>query len=202
MDFQVPEKNGLSYETILDLMDKSPSRKKILLLDACHSGAFDRSETETVKNPGAAREGTIVNNEKRGVKINNTGNNQLSESQAFVLMNQLFTDFSNDIGIDVIAASLGNSYALEMQSLKNGLFTYTMIRAVALSMAAQGGNETENITMAQVKEYVEKEVKRLSNGSQVPSIRSKNIQSNLITFFHSWKITADNSQQEFIEKYK
>ena len=202
MDFQMPEKNGLSYETILDLMDKSPSRKKILLLDACHSGAFDRSETEPVKNPGAAGEGTIVNNEKRGVKINKTGNNQLSESQAFVLMNQLFTDFSNDIGIDVIAASLGNSYALEMQSLKNGLFTYTMIRAVALSMAAQGGNETENITMAQVKEYVEKEVKRLSNGSQVPSIRSKNIQSNLITFFHSWKITADNSQQEFIEKYK
>ncbi len=200
MDFQVPEKSGLSYENILDLMDKSPSRKKILLLDACHSGAFDRSEPNQPVNPGTAGVGTIVNNEKRGVKINNSGNNQLSELQAFIFMNQLFTDFSNDIGIDVIAASLGNSYALEMQSLKNGLFTYAMIRAVALSMAAQ--NESGNITMTQVKEYVEKEVKRLSDGAQVPSIRSKNIQSNLITFFQSWKITADNSQQEFLEKYK
>lgn len=202
MDFLKPEKNGLSYETILDLMDKSPSRKKILLLDACHSGAFDRSEPNQPVNAGTAGVGTIVNNEKRGVKINNSEKNVLSESQAFILMNQLFTDFSGDIGIDIIAASLGNSYALEMQTLKNGLFTYAMIRAVALSMAAPNGNETESITMAQVKEYVEKEVKRLSDGAQVPSIRSNNVQSNLINFFHSWKITADNSQQQFLEKYK
>ncbi|MEO6542306.1 MAG: caspase family protein, partial [Ferruginibacter sp.] len=202
MDFQVPEKHGLSYETILDLMDNSASRKKILLLDACHSGAFDRSEPKQVINTGSAGKDVLVNNEKRGLKINKGENNQLSESQAFILMNQLFTDFSNDIGIDVIAASLGNSYALEMQSLKNGLFTYVMIRAVALGMAAQNGNEIGNFTMAQVKEYVEKEVTRISKGNQVPSIRSKNTQSSLINFFYSWKITADNSQKEFLEKYK
>jgi uncharacterized caspase-like protein len=199
MDFQQPEKNGLSYEAILNLLDKSPSRKKILMLDACHSGAFDRSVGKQVV-AGNTTTATVVNNEKRGLTIKGA-KESISESQAFILMNQVFSDFSSDIGIDVIAASLGNSYALEKANLQNGLFTYAMIRAVALGMAAGKGNETQSITMEQVKHYVQQEVKRLSSGEQVPSIRSSNVQSASIEFIYSWN-NYSASFKEFLEKYK
>jgi hypothetical protein len=199
MDFQQPEKNGLSYEAILDLLDKSPSRKKILMLDACHSGAFDRSVGKQVI-AGSTTTANVVNNEKRGLSIKGA-KETISESQAFILMNQVFSDFSSDIGIDVIAASLGNSYALEKANLQNGLFTYAMIRAVALGMAAGKADETQSITMEQVKQYVQQEVKRLSNGEQVPSIRSSNAQSASIEFVYSWN-NYSASFKEFLEKYK
>jgi hypothetical protein len=199
MDFQQPGKNGLSYEAILDLLDKSPSRKKILLLDACHSGAFDRSLAKQTVTTTAGETTKVVSNEKRGLNIKMKP--VFSEQQAFVLMNQVFNDLSSDIGIDVIAASLGNSYALEKSSLQNGLFTYAMIRAVGLSMAAGKENETETITMEQVKRFIEKEVKQLSNGEQVPSIRSNNVQSGAIQFYYSWN-NADEVFKEFIEKYR
>jgi hypothetical protein len=201
MNFQQPEKNGLSYEAILDLLDKSPSRKKILMLDACHSGAFDRSVgKQVIAGTTSTSTATVVNNEKRGLTIKGTKEN-ISENQAFVLMNQVFSDFSSDIGIDVIAASLGNSYALEKADLQNGLFTYAMIRAVALGMAAGKADETQTITMDQVKQYVQQEVKRLSNGQQVPSIRSSNVQSASIEFIYSWNNYSESFKQ-FLEKYK
>ena len=41
VNFQHPEKKGLPYETLEDLMDSIPARKKLLLIDACHSGEVD-----------------------------------------------------------------------------------------------------------------------------------------------------------------
>jgi uncharacterized caspase-like protein len=199
IDFENPKKNGLSYEAILNLLDKTASRKKILLLDACHSGSFDKSQAKKIVQSTPSGNVAVVSNEKRAKVLNAT--QVYSESQAFVLMNQVFTDLSSDIGIDVVAASLGNSYALEKESLQNGLFTYAMIRAVGLSMAAGKGGETETITMEQVKRYVEKEVRRLSNNEQVPSIRSSNVHSGMIEFYYSWK-NADEAFEQFIDRYK
>ncbi len=197
MDFNRPDKNGISYEDLLNLLNKSVSRKKVLLLDACHSGAFDRSVAEKMIQPVSVNDAKIVSNERSTIK---GARPVYSERQAFVLMNQVFADLSADIGIDVIAASLGNSYALEQETLQNGLFTYAMIRAVGLGMAAGGTNETQTINMEQVKRYVNQEVIRLSRGEQVPSIRASSIQSSSIEFHYSWKY--DEAFNKFLERYK
>lgn len=169
----------------------------MLLLDACHSGAFDRSVAEKMIQPVSVNDVKIVSNQRSTIK---GARPVYSERQAFVLMNQVFADLSADIGIDVIAASLGNSYALEQETLQNGLFTYAMIRAVGLGMAAGGTNETQTINMEQVKRYVNQEVIRLSRGEQVPSIRSSSVQSSSIEFHYSWKY--DEAFNKFLERYK
>jgi hypothetical protein len=197
MDFQKPEKNGISYEALLKLLSKSASRKKILLLDACHSGAFDRSVAEKVIQPVANNDIKVVSNERSTIK---GAKPVYSERQAFVLMNQVFADLSADIGIDVIAASLGNSYALEQEDLQNGLFTYAMIRAVGLGMAANGTDGTKTVNMEQVKRFINQEVTRLSRGEQVPSIRASSVQSSSIEFHYSWKY--DEAFDKFLERYK
>src|SRR5690606_14787946 len=44
VDFAMPEKNGLPYDALENLLDSIPARKKLLLIDACHSGEVDKED--------------------------------------------------------------------------------------------------------------------------------------------------------------
>lgn len=217
IDFAEPQKNGLSYDAILDLLESSSSRKKILLLDACHSGAFDRSIAKKdfnakLNNTASA---TITNNEvaRSTLKPSKTNTN-IGERQAFILMNELFNDFSNEVGAEVIAASLGNSYALETPQLKNGIFTYSLIRAMGLLMADETAKNKSiseivkgnSATLPNIKEFVAKEVKKITNGAQIPSIRSNTVFSENIIFYNkTFNLNYDDAYfqfLDFLEKYK
>lgn len=211
-DFANPERKSLSYDAILDLLDASPSRKKILLLDACHSGAFDRSIAKKDFSQSNAGNGaaTISSNEARST-IKPKGGGNIGEKQAFLLMNELFTDYSNEIGVDVIAASLGNSYALEKADLQNGLFTYSLIRAIGLGYASNKNDASDpsnyvqifGVTLPEVKAYIDKEVRRLSNGAQVPNIRSNSVYSKDIYFGvpNLMDVINDKEFDAFLKKY-
>ncbi|MCX6333861.1 MAG: hypothetical protein NT092_06090, partial [Bacteroidia bacterium] len=46
MDFRNPETRGISFDDMENLLDSIPARKKLLMVDACHSGEVDK-ENET-----------------------------------------------------------------------------------------------------------------------------------------------------------
>jgi WD40 repeat protein len=49
-DFENPSQNGLLYDELESLLDEIPARKKILLLDACHSGEYDKDNSAENNN--------------------------------------------------------------------------------------------------------------------------------------------------------
>ena len=68
-----------------------------------------------------------------------------------------------------MGAAQGNSYALELGPLKNGIFTYSFIRAIALYKAGlqmQGYVSASNslTDMQSVKEFLKADVLRVSGG--------------------------------------
>jgi len=48
IDPQNPELNGISFSNIESLVDGIPARKKLVLIDACHSGELDKEEIEEI----------------------------------------------------------------------------------------------------------------------------------------------------------
>ncbi|RYG27510.1 MAG: caspase family protein, partial [Chitinophagaceae bacterium] len=50
IDFKKPELNGLSYDMMEGILSGIPARRKLLLLDACHSGEVDKETDITFEN--------------------------------------------------------------------------------------------------------------------------------------------------------
>ncbi len=99
---------------------------------------------------------------------------QVAIKTSFDLMQELFTNVSKGSGAVIISAAAGNSYALESDEWKNGVFTYCLLYGMKSKRADLNGDGV--ITVNELKEYVSKEVERLTNGAQKPTSRSENLE--------------------------
>ena len=177
-DFSMPEKNGISYATILETMAASSSRNKLLLIDACHSGNLDRTAIAGQAQPDSIATINVAVEGAKGVIIprKKAGGETIN---IFELMQYLFTTVDDPSGISVISASAGDSYALESDNWKNGVFTYSILNALSLQ---QSDVNKDNLTsINELRRYVQKTVEQLTNGAQKPASR----QVNLV---NDWKI--------------
>ncbi|CAN0564707.1 unnamed protein product, partial [Ectocarpus sp. 12 AP-2014] len=174
MDFSNPALNGFSYEQMQDLLTDIPARKKLMLIDACHSGELDN---EADYNKIIVDNTNISSNIPKGTKgsiaigDNKSGNLQNS----FDLMRSLFYDLDRGNGSYVISAAGGLEYAFEDDTWRNGVFTYSIIQGLNELRGEENGNDGI-ITVSELKNYVEDKVQHLTKGHQKPTSRSENIE--------------------------
>ena len=168
VDFNNPAKNGLSYQILENLLDRIPARKKLLLIDACHSGELDKEEFAKLAATDEARKKLGVTAGSRGIKVmNNNTSKVLSSSDQSELMAELFSDLSYGLGATIISAAGATEFAMENGALKNGVFTYCLLEALK--------NYEEVKSIGDVKKYVSKKVFELTNGAQKPTARQENL---------------------------
>ncbi|MBB2146868.1 hypothetical protein GM921_15295 [Pedobacter sp. LMG 31464] len=175
VDFEKPEQNGLAYDSFEDLVDNIPARQKLMLIDACHSGEVDKEElqklnqTETqLASTGvqANAEGATSDATGKGVKVKNTSKgSKLGMKNSFELMQDLFANIGKGTGATIISAAGGMQYALEKNSLKNGVFTYSILEYM---------NEAKTSGIKKLKDRVNQRVVELTSGMQQPTSRSEN----------------------------
>lgn len=168
MDFNNPAEKGLPYEDLESLVDGIAPLKKVIFIDACHSGEVDKEEVEQM-----AMAGTNVNNitfrtAGAGIQKKNLGLKTTSE-----LMGELFTDLRRGTGATVISSAGGAEYAMESDQWKNGLFTYCLLHGLKDKTADL--NEDGQVMLSELQHYLRTEVTRLSNGAQQPTSRMENI---------------------------
>lgn len=175
IDFNAPEANGLAYSEIQKLVENIPARKKLLLIDACHSGELDAEEiNETVEKtenvtaylPEGAK-GTITASKKSGFKT------------SFEIMKSSFNNADRGNGAFVISAAGGKEYAFESKDWGNGVFTYSFINALNDLQVDKFNNE-QAITISMLKDYIYKNVKKLTNNKQKPTSRAENLELDWI----------------------
>jgi len=183
IDLSTPSKNGISFDMIESLMDSIPARKKLVLIDACHSGELDKEEirekTQAVMSDlgidAKLKEQSFSKVSMKVYKLYGISNTSVE------LMEQLFTNMSYGSGTVVISAAAGNSYALESKKWDNGVFTFCILEGLKDKKADT--NSDGVVTVTELEDFVVDRVYRLTNGRQKPTCRKENLEFD----FPVWK---------------
>ncbi|HYG51022.1 MAG TPA: caspase family protein, partial [Flavobacteriales bacterium] len=175
MAFVKPAERGLPYTELEKAMEKAPSRNRLMLVDACHSGEVDKEEIELAHN-------TSILDNKNVKLVTRSGNYgvapRLGLNNSFAYMQALFDDVSKGMGATVIAAAGGMEYALESAEWNNGVFTYAVLSGLKDNSADY--NRDGIIRIDELKGYVTNRVVELTAGRQVPNARKENLNNNFI----------------------
>lgn len=163
ISFEQPGQFGLPYDDLESLMDGIRPRKKLMLIDACHSGEVDKEEFGRIES-GKADLGAKGVTARSSIKV--TPKKTLGMTNSFELMQQLFSNVRRGTGATIISAAGGMQYAQERGELKNGVFTYSILDAFKTN---------KTLTVSQLKKIVAERVTSLTNGLQKPTSRNETI---------------------------
>lgn len=185
IDFDNPERRGVSFDELDDIMAGVSCLKKSMWIDTCHAGELDEEERTLL----AANSGAVASLPgSSGVAIRSVGKRGMSiraietattRSVWYERLQGLFVDLRRGSGTTVITSSAGAEYALESSRQKNGLFTYALIEALKGAKAADA-NKDGSIVMSEVTDYVKKRVEELSRGKQTPNVRRVNLEGDFV----------------------
>jgi len=169
-DFYKPEKYGLSYCDLESELLACKSRKKLLFLDACHSGEVDEDNIEFSDEDITVGEDIIF----RG----GSGVTNLDGEHSLETVKMLFADLKENNGITVISSAGGADYAVESDVWENGAFTYSLIRGLKKNESDLDGDG--KITVFDLLNYLQIDVPKITNGYQMPTYRSENIENDFV----------------------
>jgi hypothetical protein len=162
-NFSDPKEAGLPYETLESLLDSIPSRNKLLLIDACHSGEVDKEDFIKLQGVQQQLEAKGMIGSK-GVGVSNQGSKSVGLQSSFELMQELFINVGRSTGATVISAAAGTQFALEKNDLENGVFSYSILEYMKAHSSAN---------VSELKQYVNRRVSELTAGMQVPTTRTE-----------------------------
>jgi hypothetical protein len=165
INFDNPASNGLPYDELENLLDSIPARKKLMLIDACHSGEVDKEEFQQINiNQASLDSNHIVSKGK--VLPSASGSKKLGLKNSFELMQNLFVNVGKSTGATIISAAAGTEFALENGNLKNGVFTYCIMEAM---------DTYPTMKVSELKKTVGARVQELTKGMQKPTSRNEAI---------------------------
>jgi WD40 repeat protein len=161
VDFSNPKVGGIPYETIEYLLDGIPSRRKLVLIDACNSGEIDKDTLHTSKF-GESEKQSITEASTKGDLFNTL--NHLKDP--FELINEMFMNIERGSGAFIISASGGYQSAHEGGNIKNGYFTYAILEFL---------KNHHSVSITELYKYIVPRVEQLSEGKQRPTTRMQNM---------------------------
>jgi len=175
VNFESPTSRGLSFDKFKDLVDGIPARKRLVLVDACHSGEVDKDEIAFVPKTEVEEDKTLV-----AKSFNAKGFKTIGLGNSFELMKELFVELRKESGATIIASSAGKEYSLEGEEWNNGVFTFALKEGLVGLKADT--NEDKMVSVSELKSYLFLRVGELTEGKQTPTVRRENLQHNSVIY--------------------
>lgn len=171
-DFNHPQGTALCYDSLESVLDGLPTLKKLVILDACHSGEFEKEDFSFSDNINPIT--------KEKVKFRNVGGglNQKNELTITSLLRDVFNEMRKGNGSTVITSAGGGEFAIEGEDWQNGVFTYVL--KDALTKMKADTNEDGKVLISELILYLNHWVPLLTDGQQTPSSRIINEKSNFV----------------------
>ncbi|MEN8121986.1 MAG: caspase family protein [Bacteroidota bacterium] len=164
--------SALRYDYLEGLFDGIPARKKVIIIDACHSGEVDKDEEFTDTDMEITDENVVLRNiQSANALVTET---KITTQSSFELMKMMFADIRRGTGSTVISSAGGGEFAYETEENKNGVFTYVLLNGIISKKADL--NKDGDIMISELRDYVSFTVSRLTKGYQNPTYRRENLE--------------------------
>ena len=160
------DETGIAMDELTACLQNAKARKKLLLLDTCHSGMLGEEGEEKLAMSGVQLPHGVRAIQHRGMKVKKAIG-ALNTKQKKRYIEDLFSRGDVQRGINIIAGAAGAEYALESGAWKNGVFTSTIIQALQDSNA--DANKDGKLNVEELQHYVTSKVAEQTNGEQKPS---------------------------------
>jgi uncharacterized protein YecT (DUF1311 family) len=164
----------LSYPEIESLFANCRARKRVMLLDTCHAGEADRDDARLAKVE-VVRSKNLRSIPFQGITLKNS---PPADSNVIELLNQHFVDLRIGTGAAVLSSSDAHQEALEIESIRNGIFTAAVLQGLRDLRA--DGNKDKVVRISELLDYCKTEVRRLSGGQQEPVARHVNLAEDFV----------------------
>ena len=168
IDVTDPAQRGLPYDAIEDLLDGIRSRKKLLLMDTCHSGELDKDNVELVRADQKPEDAVKVRAFRGLTRVSP----RVGLGNSYQLLEEIFADLRRGTGAVAISSAGGAEYALESATWKNGVFTHALLRGLK---GEADRDKDGHVQVSELRDFVEQEVQRLTAGRQSPTARRENL---------------------------
>jgi hypothetical protein len=172
VSFTDPAARGLPYDAIEGLLDGIPARKKLLLMDTCHSGEIDKESMTPIAASSA--DGQLIARVPGTRGLRRAGDKQVTSDALSGVLGSLFTDLRRGSGAMVISSASGQQLAIEGGTYKNGVFTYALLQGLASRQADLDGDG--QVKVGELRDYVIQKVTQLTKGQQTPTSRRENLE--------------------------
>jgi len=171
-----PSERGLALEEIDGLLDGLRARRKLLLMDTCHSGEVDKEDAAALAaGPVVLAAGAVSGRGlKAGFATTRTSDGALPTRTALEQLKDLFADLNRGSGAQTISSASGIEYAYESAEWKNGVFTFAVVEA--LRDPAADVDRDGALTVAELRARVAVRVRVLTRDAQGPTSRNESLE--------------------------
>jgi uncharacterized caspase-like protein len=196
-NFQATENIGIQFDELESLVDNIKPLKRTVLFDTCHSGEVEEESKDQViamvaGNSAPPPEAANVQSKTiatRGMKV--SGVEPKVSRNDFLELEKLFPDSRRAKGANILTSSSGSEFSMESAEWNNGLFTYSLLKA--LKNPETDSNKNGDVSFSEVEESVRKTVTQLSGGKQRPITRGVNREVDVVlASFNAPKVPPNN----------
>ncbi|WP_172975969.1 caspase family protein [Sulfitobacter sp. THAF37] len=166
------ERTAISFAELESVFYGIASLHRVILLDACHSGAVD-PDLQVAELTTSVDTDVVIRDVRGSFDLSVSDKPKVDLDDSYEALRANFLDTRSRSGASILAASGGLQFAYERGAIANGLFTHALLSG--LRSRAPDRNADSKIDIEELFHYVETEVTRLSAGRQVPSLRSEPI---------------------------
>jgi uncharacterized caspase-like protein len=173
-DFAAPSQRAFPYDDIEQLLDGIAPLRKLLLVDACHSGEIDKEDVVMADNQ--RRQSVSGDIAFRAVGEGGPQPVSVGAAQLNAVLAENFSNLKRGTGATVISSASGLQVAVEGQQWQNGLFSYCLMQGLHDRRCDIDGDG--RLSVGELQQYCQQQVALLSGGRQQPTSRTENRQSD------------------------
>ncbi|MDO4954402.1 MAG: caspase family protein [Akkermansia sp.] len=160
---------GIDIDSLLEKsLGDCAARKRVLLLDTCHSGSLGEEDLDKLAANGMNLPHGVRAIASRGMKVK-SADAVLNSAQKKRYIEEMFSMAGTRRGVNILAGSSGSEFALESTEWSNGVFTACLLQAINGDVGADFDFDGI-LNLNELQQYVSARVHQMTAGMQKISV--------------------------------